>query len=201
MLRYCWKRKKAKCCKRFETKFVCFTGWPKNSWHICKNNKKNYATLFQFPGSIEHFVEMPLDGIKSLLQDRERSSSLKWRIKVASWLRREPKFLFCLPKWRGLRTCKEDFGPFFELLHEQETQHFAYSQRLKRKGVWKKRSVRALQMCGPLQPRKMLCVSNQRSPSKSTRKVARACEMRGRSVQSILRMDFKMLPYKITVMH
>lgn len=146
---------------------------------------------------------MSLDGIKShkLLQDRERGSSLKWRITVVSCLRREPKFLFCLPKWIGLRKGKEDFRPFFELVHEQETLHFAYSYRLKRKGVWKKSSVRSLQICGLLQPQKILSLANQCSTNKSTRKGARASAMTGRSVQSILRTDFKMFPCKITVMH
>lgn len=169
-----------------------------------KTIKNIYATLFQFPGSIEYFVKMPLDGIKShkLLQDRDRSSSLKWGFTVASWLRREPKFLFCVLKWRVLRSLKEDFGSFFELfVHEQEILHFTYAHRLKRMEVWKTRSVLAIQNCGPLQPRKVLCVAKQRSPSKSTRKVARACAMTRRSVQSIIHMDFKIFPYKSRVMH
>ena len=134
--------------------------------------------------------------------DHHRGSSLKWRISVASWLRKEPKFSFCLSKWRALRPRKEDFEPFFELVvHEQETLHIAYSKRMKRKGVWKTRSFRALQTCGLLQPWKILPVANQRSPSKSTKNVARACAMSRRSMQSILRMDFKIFPYKISVVH
>jgi hypothetical protein len=125
MLRYCWKRKKTKCSKRFGTKFSLLQDGVRIVDTFVKTIKNIYATLFKFLGSTEYFVEMPLDGIKShkLLGDRDRGSSSKWRITVVSWLRREPKVLFVCRNEEGYEHAKKISGHFFNSLYTNKKHY------------------------------------------------------------------------------